>query len=251
MAAEGAYEMMIASQAGSGRAARRTSTGTPARPGEVTTISRLIPMRCPLSGSSRCCARDSASGPALPLVVSRFERGAEVAGEILLILRPGRVLSGAGEADPDRVTGTAEQAGPMVRAGVDPTDEYCPLRDGLAGLFERGRSAGQGAVLVLELAIEFEQLAADLARLLPESVEGLLLLLGQRPGLEHPVDPLVDGLAAAEQGGLAIALVVGERSGGPPGHLVDDAAGQATLPALPGVARPAGAGQGGGEAGEG
>ena len=139
----------------------------------------------------------------------------------------------------------------MVRLRVDPAEEGRPLGEGLLRLLDRGRPAGQGAVLVLELPIQLEQLAADLAGLLPEVVEGLLLVRGEGPGRQQLVDPLVGGLAAAEQGGLAVALGGGERPGRPPGHLVGEAAGQAPLPARPGLARLAGAGQGRGEAGEG
>ncbi len=117
-------------------------------------------------------------------------------------------------------------------------------------LLERGRSAGQGAVAGLELLFQVEQLAADLAGLLPQLFEGLLLVLCQRPGTEQLVDPLVDRLTPAEQGDLAVAFLVVERSRRSSGHLVGDPAGQASFPARPGLARLPGAGQGGGEAGE-
>src|SRR6202044_2640980 len=97
----------------------------------------------------------------------------------------------------------------------------------------RGRPAGQGAVLVLELPIQLEQLAADLVRLPPEVIEGLLLGPGQRPGTEQPADPLVGCLAAAEEVGFAVALRGGERSARPTDCLVGEAAGQAPLPARP------------------
>ena len=95
-----------------------------------------------------------------------------------------------------------------------------------------------GAVLLLELTLEVEKLAADAARLPPEFVEGLFLFLGQRPGAEQPVDPLIDGLALAEQPGLAVALLGSERSCRPAGQFIGDAAGQAALPARPRLARP-------------
>ena len=250
MEAEGAYATVMPSQAGSGRAAISTSTGTPASPGELTTTSRLTPSRCPLSGSSRCRASASASGRALPLVVSGLSSARRRSREFFLLLGPGAVLAGAGEPDPDRVAGVAQQAGPVVGILIDPADEGRPFGEGLLGGFERGGLAGEGAVLALELLLQLEHLAADLARLALEVLEELVLLLGERLDGQELADAFIDGLGLAEQAGLAVALRGGERPRGPPGHLVDEAAGQPLLPARPGLARLPGAGQGQGEGGE-
>ena len=228
----------------------RTSTGTPASPGELTTTSRRTPARCPLSGSSRCRASDSASGPALPLVVSGSS-SARRPGESPPhpSSRPRPCRSRRAGPRPGRRNGRAgrpsgpsscrpSRRGPSPRGGPSGPPRAWPA--GWPG--RRSWSSN-----CCSRSSNWRRISLACCR---SVFEGLLLVLCQRPGAEQPVDPLVDGLAPAEQGGLAVALLVVERSGRPSGHLVGDPAGQASLPARPGLARLPGAGQGGGEAGE-
>src|SRR6516165_9883329 len=74
-------------QTGSGWAARSTSRGTPASPGEFTTTSRLIPWKCSFSGSSRCRASASAvaqqAGPMVGVLIDPADEGRPF-GESLL-----------------------------------------------------------------------------------------------------------------------------------------------------------------------
>ena len=138
----------------------------------------------------------------------------------------------------------------MIGILIDPADEGRPFGEGLLGGFERGGLACEGAVLALELLLQLEHLAAELAPLRLRSSRSLVLLLGERLEGQELADAFVDGLGLAEQAGLAVVLLGGERPRGPSGHLVGEAAGQPLLPARPGVAWLPGAGQGQGEGGE-
>ena len=166
----------------------------------------------------------------------RVQLGAEALRQPLLLLGPGAVLAGAGEPDPDGVAGVAQQAGPVLGILIDPADEGRTFGESLLGGFERGGLACEGLILALELLLQLEQLAAELAPLVLEVLEELVLLLGECLEGQELADAFIEGLGLAEQAGLAVVLRGGERSRGAPGHLVDEAAGQPLLPARPGVA---------------
>src|SRR5271166_2890623 len=232
MEAEGAYATVMPAQAGSGRAAISTSRGTPASPGEFTTTSRLTPFRCSFSGSSRCRATASASGWVLPWVVS----GSSSARRCC-VRASSSLLQSPSLPEPVSRTQTGSPEGRT-------------FGESLLGGLERGGLACEGAILALELLLQLEHLAAELAPLTLEVVEELVLLLGERLEGQELADAFIDGLGLAEQAGLPVVLRGGERPRGPSGHLVDEAACQPLLPAGPGVTRLPGAGQGQGEGGE-
>src|SRR5262249_45883399 len=148
------------------------------------------------------------------------ELGTEALCQLVLLLGPGAVVAGAGEPDPDRVPGVPQQAGPVVGILIDPANQGRPSGEGLLDGFERGGLAGEGAILALELLLQLEHLAADLARLAVEILEELVLLLGACLDGQELADAFVEGLGLAEQEGLAVALLGGQRPCGAPEYLV-------------------------------
>ena len=89
--------------------------------------------------------------------------------------------------------------------------------------------------------------AAQVAPLLAERVESLVLVLGAVSLGEEPADRLVELLELAEQVGLASPFVVGQGPDLPGGDVVEQAAGEVGLPPPPGLSGLPLAGQGEGQ----
>src|SRR5262249_45259737 len=106
------------------------------------------------------------------------ELGVEARGEAPLPPGPGAVRAGACDLDPGGIAGVAQQARPVVRLLIDPADQGGAFRDGLLYGLEGGGPAGQGAILALELLLQLEDLAAEVARLAAEPGEEPVLVLG-------------------------------------------------------------------------
>ena len=104
----------------------------------------------------------------------------------------------------------------MIGILIDPANQGRPFREGLLDGFEGGGLAREGLILALELLLQFEHLAAELAPLRTEILEEFVLLLGECLEGQELADAFVDGLGLAEQAGLAVVLGVRERQRGPP-----------------------------------
>src|SRR5262245_49889022 len=106
------------------------------------------------------------------------------------------------------------------KSDVDPSNKRRSLGKTPLCCFERGWPAGEGAIFVLELLLQLEHLAADLAPTALEVFDEFVLLLGKNLPGQEPADAFIDGLCLAVQAGLPVALRGSKRPRGASGHLV-------------------------------
>jgi hypothetical protein len=175
---------------------------------------------------------------------------AQVAGPFVGVLRPGPIRPRARDYHPDRVAGSADEAGTVVPIGIDPADECGVVGNGRLDLLQTRWPAGELSVLRIQLVLNGQVPALRLALLPAERFELLIVRLGSPGPGDEPADLLVEGLEAPPQLVVARSLLRGQGTQGPAGHFVEDAAGQPILPASPAGAGPAGAGQGQGQGGQ-